>query len=111
MAVMRIALASNLLIEFEADYVPRLYQRARRGDSPEVMNASRVWSDVANEPRHSDWDPDLREKKARDVDWFLLPGEVHGGLNGLTYVGAASQYPGRSQACRRCLRPLIPAAI
>ena len=89
----RVALASDLHLEFDADYVSRLHRRARRGDSPEVAEALRRWRELASEPGHPDG-PDFREIKALGVDLLLLPGDVHVGLGGVTYADAAARYLG-----------------
>lgn len=112
----RIALMSDLHIEFEAPHWERIRAAVRRGDSS-AAEALRVRAEIRAEPGHPDQGPDLRSLKALGVDLLLLPGDIDVGTGGIAYADAAARYlgapsltcAGNHEAYRGDLSWLIPA--
>lgn len=114
----RIAVASDLHLEFEPDYWAKLERQAGRGDSSFVAAALGRRAELRDEQGHPDSGPDLRGLHERGVDLLLLAGDIHLGTGGVGYAAAAARYlgcpaallvAGNHEAYGRDLKALIPA--
>lgn len=113
----RIALMSDLHIEFEPSYWNRVWTNARSGDSSQVADALRVNAELWAEPGHPRQGPDLRSLKTQQVDLLLLPGDIRIGSEAIVYADAAARYLGcpayvccgNHEAYRSDLLRLMPA--
>lgn len=87
----RIALMSDLHVEFEAGYWRRI-QAARSRGSLRHVDTLRTRKEMQAEPGHPLEGPDLRSLKAHGVDLLLLPGDIHVGTRAIEYADAAARY-------------------
>lgn len=90
MGNIRIAVMSDLHLEFDLEWRHRLESLARR-DPTAARTLERLKERVA-EPDHPDRGPDLREAKAAGVDCALLAGDIDIGIRSIAYADAVARY-------------------